>query len=65
MSKLKEFRLSLGLSQKKICEKMGIKRQTYDSYEAMRRKPKEFFLNTIINFAKENNFILTEKDFKE
>jgi len=64
MNKLKEFRLSLGLSQQKFCDKIAMKRSTYDAYETMRRKPKEYFLNKLIEFAKQHNFLLTEKDFK-
>ena len=65
MSKLREFRLSLGLSQQKLCDKISMKRTTYDAYESMRRKPKEYFLNKLIEFAKQNNFTLTKEDFKE
>jgi transcriptional regulator with XRE-family HTH domain len=62
MSKLKEFRNHLNMSQEKFSLLLQIHRRTYACYEIQTRFPKAFNREKILKVAKEYNFPLHEED---
>lgn len=62
MSKLRDFREALNMSQEEFATFLKMNRRTYACYEIHTRFPKSFNRQKLLKAAREKNFPLVEKD---
>lgn len=66
MLRLKELRLSKGLSQQKVADFLGVSQQAYANYESGKRKPEYDLIIKLSNFFDTStDYLLGNADIKK